>query len=92
MIVLLYQTGESLELDLDSLIGANFEGKNWHRIIFDGKILQDCNFTNSSLRNSGFIGADLSNAKLQGALLMNALFHERNFNRLRLQRCSASRC
>lgn len=74
MITLMYETGEVLELNIDTLVGANFEGKNLHRIVFDGKILHDCNFSNGLLRNAAFVGADLSRAKFRGAKLMNAYF------------------
>ncbi|WP_371321241.1 hypothetical protein [Achromobacter seleniivolatilans] len=30
-----------------------------HRIVFDGRIMHECNFSKSSLRNAGFVGTDL---------------------------------
>lgn len=74
MIVLRFQTGDLLELELDSFVGASLQGMDLHRAIFDGQILRECDFSNALLRNAGSVGACLFRAKLHGARLMNAYF------------------
>lgn len=74
MIVLRFQTGDALKLKLDSFVGANLQGMDLHRVIFDGQILREIAFSNALLRNAAFIGACLFRAKFPGARLMNAYF------------------
>lgn len=74
MIILKYQTGESLELSLDSLIQADFRGASFHRLMFDGMDLRNADFSRASLRNVGFVGSHISGVKMVGARLMNSYF------------------
>ncbi|MGE8567934.1 MAG: pentapeptide repeat-containing protein [Achromobacter sp.] len=74
LIVLKYQTGESLTLSLDTLVRADFRGANFHRLMFDGMDLQNADFSRASLRNVGFVGSKISGVKMVGARLMNSYF------------------
>lgn len=74
MIILKYQTGETLELSLDTLTEADFVGASFHRVMFDGMDLQGADFSLASLRNVGFVGSHISGIKMVGARLMNSYF------------------
>lgn len=74
MIILKCQTGESIELNLDTLNQADFRGVSFHRVMFDGLDLEGADFSRASLRNVGFVGANISRVKMVGAKLMNSYF------------------
>ncbi len=84
MIKIYFETDEMIELDLETLNFAQFEGRDFHRAIFDNQEMICANFHKALLRNTLFInstldGADFSGAKLMGALFENASLKNSNF-------------
>lgn len=56
------------------LTGADFEGANLRRAIFDGADLEGANLAGADMRNGSFIGANLMKVALDGADMRGARF------------------
>ena len=67
MITIYFETGEALDLPLDSLAGSVFCELELHRAIFDNMDVSGADFTNSNLRNASFNHSILTGVVMHGA-------------------------
>ncbi|WP_179537481.1 MULTISPECIES: pentapeptide repeat-containing protein [Pseudomonadaceae] len=54
MITVRFETGDSLELSIDSFVGADLKGINFHRAVFEYLDFSKADFTGCDLRGSVF--------------------------------------
>lgn len=72
MITIYFETGETLDLSLDSLVNSIFSGLELHRAIFENFDVSGADFTGANLRNASFNYSVLNRAVMHGAALMSA--------------------
>lgn len=73
MITVRFETGDCLELPIESFVGADLKGINFHRAIFEYLDFSRADFTGCNLRNSVFYCSVLNCVKMKNVSLVNAI-------------------
>ncbi|MDR6956185.1 uncharacterized protein YjbI with pentapeptide repeats [Pseudomonas brassicacearum] len=73
MITVKFETGDCLELPIESLVGADLKGISFHRAIFEYLNLDSVSFAGGDLRNSVFYFCILNNATIKNVSLVNSI-------------------
>lgn len=73
MVVVKLETGEYLELPIESFMGAELEGISLHRAVFEFLDFSGASFTSCDLRNSVFYFCVLNGARVERSSLINAI-------------------
>ena len=67
-----FATGEFIELPFDSLIGANLDGLNLHRVLLEEHDMRNASFVGADLRGAQMWKSNLTKANLDKASLITA--------------------
>lgn len=73
MITVKFETGDYLELPIETFAGADLKGINFHRAIFEGLNFSKADFTDCDLRNAVFYFSVLNDARMINVSLVNAI-------------------
>lgn len=70
--IIKFETGEEITLEVYSLIGVNLDHENLHRAIFEDMDVCNASFKKANLRNAVFDRANLVGTDFFGAALIGS--------------------